>query len=279
MMLASQPLPVTARPWKSTHTSKASWDEHLVRAVAAKLHATMPNEVVALITSGAFRGGPLVNMTLAPFEPTVQDIANNRLWVEPYVEKFKTKVPSAFFIADTLLLEDETLKGSLLKPLPPPPGEEADIKSVPTKIQLALDEASRIKRLISHLRSLWRSSSNSDLPDVQELKSLMKPRTADNVSPPPAALPLPAPPTPAPAPTPTCSDELTPEFRKACHMELPPVLTEVLHCDPALLQDLWRQADFDMDSVAHTIESNHAFKKLVEEHLGVPLMALRHRQR
>ena len=80
--------------------------------------------------------------------PSADDIILNHCWVRAFVEQFRDRVPSGFFITDVFLMLDKFWLGRLLIPL-----EEGDSKS-----NLASEESKKIKLLIGALRGLWRSS-------------------------------------------------------------------------------------------------------------------------
>lgn len=91
---------------------------------------------------------------------TCKDCEENELWVTPFAEACTGRVPSVFFIADTLLELDEMFKGMLLQTAAPRL----------TKPEVALWEASKIKRLSGHSRQLWRATTQSRYEAVQRIK-------------------------------------------------------------------------------------------------------------
>lgn len=85
------------------------------------------------------------------------------------------KVPSGFFLTDTVLQMDKIFKG---KPLVRKEGEgESDrlVDDKRTKFDLASIEGVKFKRLIGAVRTLWRSSPKGNHPHVTHLKSLLRP--------------------------------------------------------------------------------------------------------
>lgn len=78
-------------------------------------------------------------------------------WTEPALQ-----VPSGYFLTDVLLRMDALFQGRLLQ-------------GPKSKVQLAADEAVKLKHLIGGLRALWRSSPKGNHPNVTHLKSLLRP--------------------------------------------------------------------------------------------------------
>eukprot|EP00969_Alexandrium_andersonii_P322425 14245946-Alexandrium_andersonii.AAC.1 len=107
-----------ARRWKSTHTSKAGWGHDMVRVLASALVEDLPSAAVQLLTSGAFKGGPLVRLGSLVRDPSIADVRANHVWLRPFCKKFSDRVPSSFLVADILLEADSMLGYELLKPDP-----------------------------------------------------------------------------------------------------------------------------------------------------------------
>eukprot|EP00435_Cladocopium_sp_Y103_P006735 s4214_g2.t1 len=72
--------------------------------------------------------------------------------MRPFVEQFRDRVPSGFFVADVFLMLDKLWMGRLLIPV-----EQGDSKQ-----SLASDEAKKIKLLIGALRGLWREENGAE---------------------------------------------------------------------------------------------------------------------
>ena len=75
-------------------------------------------------------------------------------------------------IADTLIMADRILKGKLLR-MDLADDIAAEFKALSKEV-LALAEARRIKKLIGHLRYLFRNSDQSTRPEIAELKGYLK---------------------------------------------------------------------------------------------------------
>lgn len=73
------------------------------------------------------------------------------------------QVPSGYLLTDMWLYLDMLFQGRLLK----------DPKK--SKIDMAADEALKLKKLIGGIRALWRNSESGQHPRVTELKGLIKP--------------------------------------------------------------------------------------------------------
>lgn len=139
--------------------------------------------VMQVLTGKDWSGGPLVQLEDSTSSANAGDLVVNFCWVRPFVEKFRDRVPSSFFIADSFLALDKLFMNNLLIPT-----EGGDSKQ-----SLACEEAKKVKNLIGTLRALWRSSAsgsfslmsgltfvwthggkNGGHPRVQELKSFLE---------------------------------------------------------------------------------------------------------
>ena len=103
---------------------------------------------VSQVLGKDWAGGPLVQLHDTISRPSADDLTLNHCWVRPFVEQFRDRVPSGFFIADVFVMLDKLWMGRLLIPL-----EQGD-----SKTNLATEESKKIKLLIGALRALWRSS-------------------------------------------------------------------------------------------------------------------------
>ena len=116
--------------------------------MAICLKENLPLGMTQLINGDTWKGGPLVQLEDTVSTARAEQIVLNHVWVKPFVERFRDRVPSAFFVTDVFLYLDKIWFGKLLKP------QEAG----ETKQHLACEEAKKIKNLMGSLRSLWRSS-------------------------------------------------------------------------------------------------------------------------
>lgn len=131
---------------------KIGWTQVDVKDMAFSLRRSMPMAVQQILTSKDWRGGALVQLEDSTSSATASDIVLNYSWLRPFVEKFRDRVPSTFFIADSFIALDKLYMGALPVPL-----ETGDCKTL-----LACEEAKRVKNLIGSLRALWRSSASAD---------------------------------------------------------------------------------------------------------------------
>ena len=76
------------------------------------------------------------------------------------------QVPSGYFLTDMWLYVDMLFDGKLLR----------DDSGKVSKVDLAADEALKLKKLVGAIRALWRSSSTGHCEKVTELKSRPSPR-------------------------------------------------------------------------------------------------------
>ena len=115
------------------------------------MKASLPIAVADIITSVEWKGGDLIQLDSEIARATSDDIVVNYPWLKPFVMKFRESVPSGFFCTDVMLELDRLFEEKLLWSTQP-----GDTKQV-----VAAREGSRIKRLMSGLRTLWRSSTMS----------------------------------------------------------------------------------------------------------------------
>lgn len=88
------------------------------------------------------------------------------------------KVPSSFFLADSILLLHRRTGGRLLSIIPK--GVESHARTLQLR---ALDEGQKLKALLQLLRKRWRQTGGARLRVVAELKSLMTTEFPDKVGP------------------------------------------------------------------------------------------------
>ena len=118
-----------------------------MRRVAFRIKTELPISVVQVL-GAEWKGGPLVQIEESLIRPSVEDLILNSCWIKPFVQQFRDRVPSGFFIADCFLMLDKIWLGRLLLPL-----QEGE-----SKFTLAASEAKKVKTLIGALRTLRRSS-------------------------------------------------------------------------------------------------------------------------
>lgn len=111
---------------------------------------TLPLSVAQVLASPSWQGGPLVQLEDTISKPKAEDLVLNYCWICPIVKKFRSQIPSQFYLIDVFLYMDKIYNGRLLIPQ-----EAGDSKET-----LATDEAKKMKLCIGSLRSLWRSTSS-----------------------------------------------------------------------------------------------------------------------
>lgn len=134
--------------WLALGPGKVAWKLVDVQGLACTIRSGLPLSVAQVIESAAWKGGPLIQLTDTITRPQADDLVLNHCWIKPFVQKFREKVPSGFFVVDTFLYLDKLYNGKLLQPL----------NAGDSKHSLASEEAKKVKLLIGTLRALWRSS-------------------------------------------------------------------------------------------------------------------------
>lgn len=116
--------------------------------MASSLRANLPLSVVQVVGSSSWVGGALVQLENTLCKPKADDLVLNYCWICPFVRKFRSQIPSQFFLTDVFLYMDKMFSGRLLTPQYA--GE--------SKVSLATEEAKKVKLCIGALRGLWRST-------------------------------------------------------------------------------------------------------------------------
>lgn len=65
---------------------------------AKAVRASMPVTVVDVILGAEWAGGELIHLESDFSRPGAEDCCVNYVWVKPFVEKFTSTVPSAFYL-------------------------------------------------------------------------------------------------------------------------------------------------------------------------------------
>jgi hypothetical protein len=171
------------KTWKSTRscsTKRCAWGKADAETLASAFYENLPEAAQQLLFNGLFKGSNLVKLCDAV--ETLKDVKVNACWLKGVLSVVSDRVPSGYLVADALILLDQKVDGKLLNP---PPGQ--------SKAELAIIEASKIKRLLGHLRHLWRNADGSYDETILELKALVKPASrcagssSASVSEPPSA--------------------------------------------------------------------------------------------
>jgi hypothetical protein len=109
----------------------------------------IPKTIKSLVTSGKLENAILVS--LGTMTPGARDLVQNYLWLRSIVEWFPDSVPSVYYLADGFMLLDKLyFAGKLLSE-----GSYED------RVAQSVKESGKIKKLLSHLRYLWRNSKTS----------------------------------------------------------------------------------------------------------------------
>lgn len=117
--------------------------------MAVAIRQSLPTAVFQFLSGSEWKGGPLIQLEDTITSARAEDLILNYTWIKPVIVKFDDRVPSGFFLTDTILYMDRMWGGKLLIPT----------SSDETKQSLAADEGKKIKILISCLRALWGSST------------------------------------------------------------------------------------------------------------------------
>jgi hypothetical protein len=134
------------RPWG---VGKLKWKVEDIERSAAHVYRFIPEATDRAIMSGKTAGSNLVS--LRNLQPGVADLITNYMWLRPLCELYPSGLSSQYEVADILLFLDSVYyRGFLL------PGTTFEEKS-----PKAVSEAGTVKKLMSHLRYLWRNSTNS----------------------------------------------------------------------------------------------------------------------
>jgi hypothetical protein len=153
-----------ARPWHSTRGRQVTWDRTFALGLASDWHAALPGPLRELIGSPEWQGTVLVPLKSVTAQAKASDIAKSWYWLLPVVQRARRSVPSVFFLADCMLLLDDLMGNVLFR-------NQGNI-SATTR---AMQEAAKIKHLVSGLRFLYRASTGSRHPRIAVLKAELRP--------------------------------------------------------------------------------------------------------
>lgn len=143
--------------FENSGPGKVGWTGVDVKDMAFALRRGLPMGVMQVLSGKDWAGGPLVQLDDCTSTAAANDLIVNFCWIRPFVEKFRDRVPSSFFIADSILALDRLFMNRLLVPL----------QAGDTRQSLACEEAKKVKNLIGALRGLWRSSALDSGSDVR----------------------------------------------------------------------------------------------------------------
>ena len=147
--------------WVSMKGRRVPWTHEHVISLAEAIIENMPKNLVNMLLDGKLRPGPIVELQAGgQYGVSASDVVGHQVYLGPLVKAYPAAAPSSFLLADVLLAIDEKLDGKFI--LRPEAGD---------KKLWALQDASRLKRLIQHLRYLYRATPDSHDPGMKKLKS------------------------------------------------------------------------------------------------------------
>ena len=155
--------PAKAIPWRSCRGTKADWTYAEVIHLARAWENNMPETARGLIDNKQWKGGPIITLHDTVAWSTVEkDATNNAVpFVRESVIRYGDRIPSGFFFTDVFLLLHKNLNERLLIP------KNAD----ETVLSLASAEAGKLKKVMQHLRAMWRGNPDGARhPLIAELK-------------------------------------------------------------------------------------------------------------
>eukprot|EP00438_Fugacium_kawagutii_P027510 Skav202184 [mRNA] locus=scaffold1204:165180:165705:- [translate_table: standard] len=129
-----------------------------------------------MLENNEWKGGRIVYLDSALHRASAADVAANYHYLKPIIAFSPDRVPSGYFLTDVLLRVDEKFKGAMLV------DPETDPAKRKRKLDLAAEEAVKLKRLVGACRTLWRSSASGQHPRVSELKAMLTPSPRKSVS-------------------------------------------------------------------------------------------------
>lgn len=128
---------------------KIPWKLADVRSLACEMKAGLPLCIAQVLEAPDWQGGSLIQLEDTVSTPRAEDLILNYHFMLPIIKRFRDKVPSQYFLGDTVLYLNKLYFERLL--IPKVPGE--------SRVSLAVDEAKKLKLLVGALRTLWRNSA------------------------------------------------------------------------------------------------------------------------
>lgn len=172
--MASPPLPTAAESLVGVVASqesfkslrcKAPWNKSEVDTLASSFEECFGASACDLLRSGNYAGGPIVQLGAdLELHVTRQHVRQHASVIIPVLKIYNDRIPSAFLMADALVELNKRLNGQMLKPYPTNNNKPE---------ARALDEGLKIKRMLQYLRLLFRASTTSRDPVLDEMKQLM----------------------------------------------------------------------------------------------------------
>ena len=154
--------------FKSLRRGRRWWSGDEATALADAFVALFPASALAAIEEGKVKPGPLITLDESDEEGRLgvlyEDIEENITWLRPLIKQFPDRVPSAYLVADSLMILNKRLNCKLLQLVGGGTAQDA-----------ALAEAFKMKRLVQRVRFLWRvCGPDAKGAGVRELKALRK---------------------------------------------------------------------------------------------------------
>ena len=139
----------------------------MVEKAAQRILDELPEVMLSVVRSGKWAGGPVLALTdPIHWAVNVQDLHINQCFILPIIELYADRVPSAYFLADTVMHLDKLLNDGLLKN-----------KLGQTKTTLALAEGGKLKNCCSYVRYLTRNTEDSHYAAVKRMTALVRPKS------------------------------------------------------------------------------------------------------
>lgn len=156
---------VGADGFKSLRTGMVPWGEEEVERLAQDFYELFPTAARLKVLADSYPGcSAIIDLAELLKSCRARDIERNFVFVEAVVKRYPTSVPSAFLIADAFLKLSIKLNNKLLQP------------GKVSVAQRAVLEGTKMKKLVSGLRYLWRSNpeSGSASQRIIQLKSYLR---------------------------------------------------------------------------------------------------------
>ena len=144
----------SASEWVSCKGRKSAWTSADVECIAQEIHDSLPAAVRQVILNGDWNGHVVDVEEHAPV--TREDVVKYALLLKPFCRHYPDTVPSVYVMGDCLLALDRKFDRVIFKTK-----SSGEPMSRDDQFYFAANEGHKLKRLLQHLRKMFRDWPSS----------------------------------------------------------------------------------------------------------------------